>query len=1169
MAMLQHIYTQIGGFLKRYLLVMTCLMISSASLAQPIPSIVSKGNRPPIDIDKIPASAYKPNRLNLKFQPRFRNNLEHIHSDADGNILCGIALVDALNKKYHLKKATSLFGCKMQDGELYKQHQLWGFDRWYSVSFEGNVDIKEVLLVYKQTNAFEVVEPVYKASVVGNPPPFIPNDPILHYQWDLHNAGLYNGTAGKDISMFDAWGITTGDPSVIVSVHDNAININHEDIAQNIAQGLSHNFIDNNDSLTLNTSHGIHCAGIIGAVSNNGVGMSGIAGGNGSVNSGIRLMSCEIFGPNDSTGGFAESLVYAADKGASVSNNSWGYDQPDVYEEAVLDAIDYFNANGGGSVLNGGVVVFAAGNNGKNWRIYPGGYERVISVAATNNQDKKSSYSNYGNWLSLSAPGGEGFMEGGIFSLENHGYGSSSGTSFAAPHVVGVAALVASVLKGKASGNDVREILLSTTDNNYPQNPSFLKMLGTGRLNAYTALQKAQSFANKSINSINNFNASYQCNYFNVNWINTGSNNVIVAYNNTSTIGTLMDGSVYSVGDSLIGGGVIVYKGNGNSFNFPIIETENQYSFKIWVVGNNNQYSFSKMAESFAKPIIRNAGDSALQQNFDFPPLYPTKIWHGTDTRYDFSSWMHTANDTSSTGAGDDYSMCLYNYQYNKVLGAVDTLTGPQLWVKGADSVALTFWHAYQFTDKHLPYSDSLEVVVSKDCGKTYTSLWKKGGRDLATVPDTANVKFYPFGGISKWKKDTVNLSSFRSADKILIGFKGYNGRGNNLFLDNINVAVHYKTDVAITNVYLPVDSACGNSNAEAILKNKGLSTIKSCTIGYQIDGGKINVAHLLNNIIAGDSAVVNLSIQTSVGIHSLKVFSYLPNNIVDDNTANDTLLSTITILPIDTLPFVESFEDSTLPLSGWQLGKQPGNDFSWLRTTTAASNGKASVFAQNFIYTNYGFYENIISPPINITHQIDSLFLLFDVAAAIQADSINIPWIDTLQIDMTKDCGNTWTTIYKKWGSNLQTVAPVYNEFVPTATQWRTDSIALTGKANGGDVIRFRFRDIENGSNDIYLDNVRVYAKTLHAQVAEKGLMIYPNPFKNNITIQHYLPPTTLQAIAIYDDKGRRVRTFNYKGSATTTETLGLEGIDAGFYTVELIYTDKKVVKKIIKMDR
>ena len=335
------------------------------------------------------------------------------------------------------------------------------------------------------------------------------------------------------------------------------------------------------------------------------------------------------------------------------------------------------------------------------------------------------------------------------------------------------------------------------------------------------------------------------------------------------------------------------------------------------------------------------------------------------------------------------------------------------------------------------------------------------------------------------------------------------------------------------------------------------------------MDNNEVKFVQLTHNLTAGDSTNLNLSFQASVGVHSLKVFSSLPNNGIDNNTTNDTLTTTITVLPKDTLPFIENFEDSLLNNTGWQTAQQAGNNFSWLHANFASSNGKGSVYAQNFAYNNYGFYQDLISPTININHQIDSLFLLFDVAAAIQADSINTPRIDTLQIDVTKDCGLTWTTIYKKWSDSLQTTAPTYQDFIPTANQWRRDSISVAGITVGGYQIGFRFRDIENGSNNIYIDNIQVYAKTLPSPLQEKGLLVYPNPFKNNLTIQHYVIPTNLQNVIVVDSRGRKVKEINYNGLASTTQLVSLTNLEAGFYTLELIYSNKKVVKKLIKMDK
>jgi subtilisin family serine protease len=178
-----------------------------------------------------------------------------------------------------------------------------------------------------------------------------------------------------------------------------------------------------------------------------------------------------------STGGFAEALVYGADNGAQVSSNSWGYTSPDFYEQAVLDAINYYNSAGGN-------VVFAAGNDNSESCYYPGCYDGVVGVAALDDSGVRASFSNYGDWVDVSAPGhpvlstvitGEGSVDSN--------YAWYSGTSMACPHVAGVLALGLALAPHLTSAELV-SCLTSTATNVDSINGGYAGKLGAGNVSS-------------------------------------------------------------------------------------------------------------------------------------------------------------------------------------------------------------------------------------------------------------------------------------------------------------------------------------------------------------------------------------------------------------------------------------------------------------------------------------------------------------------------------------------------------------------------------------------------------------------------------------------------------------------------------------------------------------
>jgi hypothetical protein len=207
-------------------------------------------------------------------------------------------------------------------------------------------------------------------------------------------------------------------------------------------------------------------------------------------------MSVQVYASDGSGGGNSNlPYEYSADNDAAISQNSWGYTSVGYYDQLVLDGIDYFNVNGGGTTLDGGLVIFAAGNSDATGLWYPGCYSGAMAVASTSFTDERAYYSNYGSWVEVAAPGGD-YYDGVTAQVLSTYVGSTydwlQGTSMACPHVTGLAALIVSLGPGVFTNQQVRDIIADTTDYIDDINPTYAGELGTGRINAYAALQMAE-----------------------------------------------------------------------------------------------------------------------------------------------------------------------------------------------------------------------------------------------------------------------------------------------------------------------------------------------------------------------------------------------------------------------------------------------------------------------------------------------------------------------------------------------------------------------------------------------------------------------------------------------------------------------------------------------------
>lgn len=526
----------------------------------------------------IPPSGVNPGRLHVKVSREMARTLANEQYRSGSGLR---ALSGGLGEAFRSMGATELEPLFPIDPRWERRMRAEGLDQWYIVHFDEKTELRSAARSLTSLQDVERIEPshqirTFATKVTERSPRLMAegdapdkaffDDPGLPDQWHYHNDGerLDKSVRGADVNLYEAWAIETGKPNVIVCVVDGGIDVAHEDLKDNlwvntgeiagnridddgngfvddihgwnfnVGRDLKENAEKGMEIVPDNIGHGTHVAGTVAARNNNGLGVAGVAGGNGQSDSGIRLMSAQTFAgerssillSNDgseevdrngeykslisSADAAVRAIVYGANNGAVISQNSWGYRFPGV--EAIPDdvkaAIDYFRKWAGcdengeqlpSSPMKGGVVVFAAGNDNTDYLCFPAAYDKNIAVAAMAPNWVRASYTNRGAWVDITAPGGDdvfrseqkGDNAGQVYSTLPHGrYGYMAGTSMACPHVSGIAALAVSKYGNEKRGftaEQLETILLTSLrpqDINANNVASERKRLGIGYIDA-------------------------------------------------------------------------------------------------------------------------------------------------------------------------------------------------------------------------------------------------------------------------------------------------------------------------------------------------------------------------------------------------------------------------------------------------------------------------------------------------------------------------------------------------------------------------------------------------------------------------------------------------------------------------------------------------------------
>ena len=355
----------------------------------------------------------------------------------------------------------------------------------------------------------------------------------------------------------------------------------------------------------------------------------------------------------------------------------------------------------------------------------------------------------------------------------------------------------------------------------------------------------------------------------------------------------------------------------------------------------------------------------------------------------------------------------------------------------------------------------------------------------------------------------------------------------------------------------------CGSTVTPVVeFENLGSSTLTDLTINYQLDGGTITPVSWSGSLATGASGTVNLpTLNVSAGAHTLVVTCVSPNGSTDVNTTYDSNTKTFNVsagvgLP---LPIVQDFVAVTFPPTGWTRINND-NGPTWTRVATGLNTtGSAKI---DFYNSPSGQVDELWTASYDFSQSgIGTVQLDFDVAYRQYAAQYS----DRIEVNVSTDCGQTWTTIYNKAGSQLSTVAGYQTSaFTPTASQWRHETASMTQFVGSPNVF-VRFKATSNYGNNGYVDNINVAVTTgIKESNLSKHVTLYPVPSNGIVNLDVNFESAQSFKVEIFNLVGEVVNQFEISKSVGGIFPIDLSKVANGAYTVKITTETESVVKSI-----
>ncbi len=1008
--------------------------------------------------------------------------------------------------KYNITKVTKPFWAAIDDNDL---------QRIYKVYFSDITQVDAFINELNEKNYIEYAEKVPLTQLF-----ITPNDPSYGSQWFL-----------TKINAPNAWNIFNGNSNITIAVVDNAIQVTHTDLSANVwvnpneiaGNGLDddgNGFVDDingydvadddNNPNPPNTSfnHGTHCAGDAAARTNNNTGVAAI-GWNLKI---IGVKATRNTGSSTSIEAGYDGIIYAVRAGAKVISCSWGGTGSATSEQSVINY----------AWNKGSIIVCAAGNANNSTPRYPAAYNNVFAVASTGSTDVKSSFSCYGSWVDISAPG-----ENIYSTVPNNTYGYMSGTSMATPVTAGLCGLIWA--KNPAmSPQAVLNCITTTAANIYTisGNSSYSGQLGAGRIDAYQALLCAQSSTNNP--PIANFTSDKQI-------ICPGQN---IQFYDVSYFSPTSWSWVFQSGTPA----------TATSSN-PIVSwnTPGTYSVQLTATNANGNSVITKTA------YVTVSGITALPliegfQNATFPPTG----WVNDDKFQDGVAW---ARKTGTGGFGTSNACAYFDNYYLNARGVKDALWTPKYDFTSVTNATLSFDVAYARYDA--TYSDTLEVLVSTNCGLSWTSVYIKGGTTLATAPDyTANI-FTPTS--AQWRKDNVVITSQTAGQgNVMFAFVNRGHWGQAVYLDNINIQ-YTSSAPPVANFNTPSTICTG-----AAVSFTDVSTNTPTSWNWTMPGATPSVATVQNPTVTYNNA----------GVYSVTLTAA---NGGGTNTAVKTV--TVNATPTITVnsPTICSGQTATLTASGatsytWStgaigasIGVMPTvtttysvvgrtNGCSASKTTTVTVNPTPSISVnsaticsgQNAVLSasgasSYSWNTGASTSSISVAPLANTTYTVTGTTSSCSASKTT-----AVIVNPTPNANSLTSNATSPGCANGSATITVTNGTLPYSYAWNpsvsTSSVGtnLNG-TTGGTNYTVTITDSNNCSTVVTFS---IDCVTGIAKVVNSSILIYPNPTNGSFKIQASQPVK----YKIYNTLGQVILE---SAAANESATIDLSSHAKGIYNV------------------